>query len=408
MLCFAACLGLSQPAWSETDHDDFDVVRDESISLDSLLDAAVERQPQLGVLEASGARAAAESAFGNRWFPDAMELSGYHLSDRAFKDRGLHENEVAVSMPLWMPGEKKAQVALGEAMVSAQDSRRAEFRWRVSGRVRQQVWQTAMTERQWKLALEQESRLAQTLEQVRELTRAGDLSRADELAMVQELAIWKAERMTLHAAYQDSVREYFALVGTTRFPTDISENLSAREEINDEHPALQMALDQLASEQAALERAREQASARPAVQVFWRDFRADDMQPEDNALGIGLAVPLGRSPRKHVAIAEANENLAYAQSRVLEIRRDLGLGLHEARHWLDTIRLKLENSESMVQAARERHRLDQAAFELGEFSLREWLRRLSQTKEIEQSHQLLQMQEGAAIASFNQAVGDTL
>jgi tRNA threonylcarbamoyladenosine modification (KEOPS) complex Cgi121 subunit len=52
--------------------------------------------------------------------------------------------------------------------------------------------------------------------------------------------------------------------------------------------------------------------------------------------------------------------------------------------------------------------MDKLAFELGEIPLREWLRRLAQQKQIERAHELLLLQQGAAIASYNQAVGETL
>ena len=48
------------------------------------------------------------------------------------------------------------------------------------------------------------------------------------------------------------------------------------------------------------------------------------------------------------------------------------------------------------------------AFELGEFCTREWLRRISRFREIERSHELLLIQQGAAIAAYNQAVGESL
>jgi outer membrane protein TolC len=224
---------------------------------------------------------------------------------------------------------------------------------------------------------------------------------------MQELALWKAETMTLEAAYQDAIREYRTLTGMERIPADISEPLSEREVIGDDHPALQMAMHELAAVDASAEVAQQTGTVRPSVQLFWRGYRGDRAAPDVNALGLGVAIPLGRSPSRGPQIARANEDLARAHARLTELRRMLDLNLHEARHQLHTSRRQLENSTAMVEAAAERHRLDQLAFELGEFSLREWLRRLSETRKIQQSHELLLMQQGAAIASYNQAVGET-
>ena len=403
-----AGLLISGNSWAASEHDEASVRFDSQITLSSLLETTLERHPYAGVLRAGQDTAEAEITFGKHWFPEVMEVTGFHLSDRQLDDIGVYENEVALSLPLWLPGEKKAQTALGEAASTAQASRETEFRWRASASLRQHLWQLMLVRRQWELALEQEQRLQDVLEQVTIFTEAGDFSRADQLATMQELAIWKSETMTLEAGYQDSVREYRLLTGLLRVPSDISEELSEEQEIREDHPALQMAMDRFAEAAASSEVTRQSNSARPSVQVFWRGFRGDRTSPDVNALGLGLAVPLGQSPRRGPEIARANEGLAHAEAQLLETRRRLDLQLHEARHLLKTTRDQLANSRTMVEAASERYRLDKLAFELGEFSVWDWLRRLSEFKKIEQSHELLLMQQGAAIASYNQAAGETL
>jgi len=405
---FLVGLLISDSSWAASEHDEADVRFDSQLTLSSLLETTLERHPYTGVLRAEQETAEAEITFGKHWFPEVMEVTGFHLSDRQLDDIGAYENEVALSLPLWLPGEKKAQTALGEAASTAQVSREAEFRWRVSASLRQKLWQLMLARRQWELALEQEQRLQDVLGQVTIFTEAGDFSRADQLATMQELAIWKSETMTLEAGYQDSVREYRLLTGLLRAPADISEMLTEEQEIREDHPALQMAMDRYAEAAASSEVTHQGNSARPSVQVFWRGFRGDRTSPDVNALGLGLAVPLGQSPRRGPKIARANEGLAIAEAQLLETRRRLDLQLHEARHLLKTTGEQLANSRTMVEAASERYRLDKLAFELGEFSVWDWLRRLSEFKKIEQSHELLLMQQGAAIASYNQAAGETL
>jgi len=407
-LLLLAGLLISGASWAASEHDEANVHFDSGLTLSSLLETTLERHPHAGVLLAGQGTAAAEITYGKHWFPEVVEVNGFHLSDRQLDDIGAYENEVALSLPLWLPGEKRAQTAFGEAASTTQVSREAEFRWRVSATLRQQLWQLVLARRQWELALEQEQRLQEVLEQVIIFTEAGDFSRADQLATMQELAIWKSETITLEAGYQDAVREYQTLTGLSGIPSDISELLSEEQDIREDHPALQAAMDQLAEAAASSEVMRQGNSARPSLQVFWRGFRGDRTSPDVNALGLGLAVPLGRSPRRGPEIARANERLASAEAQLLETRRRLDLQLHEARHVLKTTREQLQNSNTMIDAASERYRLDKLAFELGEFSVWEWLRRLSEFKKIERSHELLLMQQGAAIASYNQAAGEIL
>ncbi len=395
-------------AWAVEAHEAETLQLNDKLTLASLLDITLERHPQAGVLAARSATVDAQTRYADRWLPDTTGLTAFHMSDSAFDDYGAYENEVALSFPMWLPGEKKAQTHFGEMLTTSQVSDEAEFRWRVSGQLRQQLWQLKLALRQWELALEQEQRLADVLAQVTLFAEAGELSRADQLATMEELAISKGETLLLEAEYMDAIRTYRSFTGLETIPAQIEETPSAIEEIGQDHPAMRQALDHVAESSASTELVRERSNQRPSVDVFWRGFRGDESAPEINALGIGFAMPLGKSPRRDPEVAKAFEEFASAQAGLLETRRALDLQLHEAEHVLHTTRARLENSETLIKAANERHRLDKLAFELGEFSTREWLRRLSRFREIERSHELLLIQQGAAIAAYNQAVGESL
>jgi len=381
---------------------------DANLTLAALLDATLARHPQAATLAAQAATSDAESRYARRWLPDTTGLNGYHMSDKAFDDTGAYENQVALTFPLWLPGEKSAQARLGEVMTVAQASNEAELRWRVSGQLRQLLWQLEASRRQWQLALEQEQRLRDVMAQVTLFAESGELSRADQLATMEELATWKGETMLLEAEYMDAMRSYRSFTGQDAIPADFGENLSEVQEIAEDHPALRRALDRLAEKSAATDVVRERSNARPSVDVFWRDYRGDRHTPVIDSLGIGFAIPIGKSPRREPETARAYEAVAAAQADLFATKRQLELQLHEASHVLHTTRERLENSETLVKAADERLRLDKLAFELGEFSTTEWLRRLSRFKEIERSHELLLIQQGAAVAAYNQAVGETL
>jgi len=404
----AGLIAASAPVLALEEHEDISIRYDADLSLSSVLETTLQRHPQAGRLSARAARAEAENGYAQRWFPEASELSAFHMSDRAFDDIGAYENEVALSFPMWLPGEKKAQTGLGKVLSDAKASNERAFRWRVSAQLRQLLWQIKASGRQWELAVEQENRLNDLLSQINIFTEAGDLARADQLATLQELARWKAETLKLEAEYQDAARAYIAVTSLNVVPANLEEKLNETQQVQAAHPALQVAMDRVEEESASHNLARERNTVRPSLDVFWREFRGDRSGLDVNALGIGFSLPLGKSPRQSVDVARANEDLSRAESELLQTRRELDLQLHEARHLLHTTRLQLQNSFVMVETATERFRLDQLSFELGEISTQEWLRRLSQFKDIEQSHELLLIQEGAAIAAYNQAVGETL
>jgi len=404
----AAGVFTQSAAWAIQEHEAEELRLNDDLTLSSLLDMTVERHPQAGILAARSATVDAETKYARRWIPDSTALTAFHMSDQAFDDNGAYENEVALSFPMWLPGEKKAQSHLGEVLSASRVSDEGEFRWRVSGHLRQQLWQLKLAVRQWQLAAEQEQRLAEVMAQVTLFAEAGELSRADQLATMEELAIWKGETMLLEAEYMDAIRLYHSFTGLETVPAQIDETLSELTTIDENHPALKQAMDHLAESSASTDVIRERSNLRPSLDIFWRGFRGDRHSPDVDALGIGFAMPLGKSPRREPLVAKAFEELAGAQADLLETKRLLELQLHEANHLLHTTRDRLENSEDIVKAATERHQLDKLAFELGEFSTREWLRRLSRFKEIERSHELLLIQQGAAIAAYNQAVGESL
>lgn len=403
-----AVLLAAPAAVAQESHEGSPISFDEQLTLHDLAVAARERHPDLGLLAAQQGRANAEQDYAGRWFPESSLLRGYHLSDSAFDDIGLYEDEIAVSLPLWMPGERKSRSSLASALSTSTASGEAEFNWRVSSELRTALWQLIAARRQWELAGEQEANLAKVLEQAIIFEEAGEISKGDRLAVLQELATWKAETMSLEAQYQDAARSFRALTGAGSLPADFTEELSTTEEIHEDHPALRMARDRMRELSAAVEAMRQGNNFRPSLQLFWRGQRPDQASSQLDSIGIGFELPLGRSPSRGPEIALVNEALAQAEAQYLRQQRELGLQLHEAEHTLHTTELQLTNSYELMNAAEQRRGLDQLALELGEISMQEWLRRLSGYKTIQRTHELLLLQKGAAIAAYNQAVGETL
>ena len=146
------------PCRAAAEHHETEIHFDPQLTLSALLETTVARQPRAVVLTAERATAEAEAAYGKHWIPEAPELGGFHMSDRPYDDIGAYENEVALSLPLWLPGEKRAQAQLGEAASLASESGARDYRWQVSGALRKQIWALMIARRQWELAVEQEQR----------------------------------------------------------------------------------------------------------------------------------------------------------------------------------------------------------------------------------------------------------
>lgn len=378
------------------------------LTLVELADAARQRHPEYGMLAARDERARAEQAYADHWFPDTTQLSGFHISDSALDDTGFYEDEISLSLPLWLPGEKKTQNMLAEAALETSASAGDAFAWRVSGEVRRALWDVLLTQRDLELAAQQETQLEQVLEQAVILEEAGDIALGDRLAVNQELASWRSEMLNLEAYYQDALRAYLALTAADALPRDPNETRSSVETITDEHPALRFARDRFEQVSASLATKQESNAFRPAVQFYWRGTRPDQPSQRIDALGVGLQLPLGKSPARRPELAILNEDMARAQADYLALRRELELGLHEAEHTLHTIDRQMENAKVLMEAAEQRRELDLLSLELGDISVQEWLRRQQSYREILRMHQRLLLQHDAAIAAYNQAAGESL
>lgn len=393
---------------SEDGEDTLTLAVSDQLTLVELAEAARQRHPELGMVAARNARARSEQAYADHWFPDSTQLSGFHISDRALDNTGFYEDEVSLSVPLWLPGEKKTQNLLAEAALETSESASAAFSWRVSGEVRRALWDVLLTQRDLELAMQQEAQLELVLEQAVILEEAGDIALGDRLAVDQELASWRSEMLNLEAYYQDALRYYLALTAVDALPRDPNETRSSVEAISDEHPALRFARDRFEQASATLATKQESNTFRPAVQLYWRGTRPDQPSQRIDALGVGLQLPLGKSPARKPELAILNEEMARAQADYLALRRELELGLHEAEHTLHTIGRQLENAQVLMDAAEQRQELDRLSLELGDISVQEWLRRQQSYRDILRMYERLLLQHDAAIAAYNQAAGESL
>jgi len=400
--------GMPGVAGAADDYENLILGVNDQLTLDELAAEARRNHPEFGLVAAHDERARAEQAYADHWFPERTQLGGFHMTDQPLDDTGFFEDEVSLNVPLWLPGEKRTQNLLAAATLDTSESAANAFAWRVSGEVRRALWDVLLTQRDLELAVEQETQLEQVLEQAVIFEEAGDIALGDRLAVNQELATWRGEMLNLEADYQDALRSYVALTSIKALPRDAREVLSSITEVSDAHPALRFAQDRYAQASADLATSEESNAFRPAVQFYWRGTRPDQPSPRIDALGVGLALPLGKSPSRGPELAAMNEAMAQAQANYLSLRRELELGLHEAEHTLHTIERQLENSRILMEATSKRQELDLLSLELGDISVQEWLRRQQSYREITRLHERLLLQNGAAIAAYNQAAGESL
>lgn len=378
------------------------------LGLADLLASTRQRHPQAGMLIAARRRADAVRYQADRWIAGASSLSAFHIGDGLLDDNGFYEDEIALSLPLWLPGEKAAHQRHAETLEQNSQSRAAAWDWQLSGEVRSALWRVIFARNEWRMAGKQAEILDELMQGAERLEEAGDIAEGDRLAVAEEQAAWASHTIEKEAEYQDAVRYYRTLTGADALPAEPQETLSVRQELGEAHPALLDARDRLAAARLRMAALEESSGIRPAVQLFWRGTRPDRNTPRTDALGVGLEVPLGRSPARRILLAELDLEMAEAEARLLGLQRDLQMALHEAEHRLHTAERRLEAAAARLNAAEQRRSMDRLALELGELSTQEWLRRFNGWREAKLAQERLLIEQAAATAAYNQAVGESL
>lgn len=117
--------------------------------------------------------------------PPSVELS--HRNDRLQSNNGARETEVALAVPLWLPGQKSAKQQAADSLSSLSQLSETEGKLRVAETVRELYWQIAQLQASQALSKQQSSTFAAIASDVDKRVKVGDLARADALAAKGEL-----------------------------------------------------------------------------------------------------------------------------------------------------------------------------------------------------------------------------
>ena len=167
------------------------------VSLRTAFDAAWQRA--VAAREADGQRRRADverTSAARLWAaPPTLELS--HRDDRLHGNAGRRETEIALAVPLWLPGQRAARAGTADAAAAQAQAAEQVARLRLAGELREAAWQLAGLQADVAQADAQALSLRQLADDVQRRVRAGDLARADSLAA-------QAEHLAATAAVADA------------------------------------------------------------------------------------------------------------------------------------------------------------------------------------------------------------
>lgn len=367
-------------------------------TLREALDAASARAPSLRTVEAGREVVAAERYAADRLFPGTPVLG---LGQREGQG-GKRETELEIATPLWLPGQRRASVALADARIEDNTAALTARRWALAGELRARVATALAAKADVELARARLENDRQLAEDVARRVKAGDLAHADLLLARSEVLLAETALLDAESLLARAMNDYRVLTGLAALPTDAEEAVGAAPA---EHPALAAARSNGDMARAGLELARRNRRDAPELGVQLqraRDASGDDFR---NSLRFGLRIPFSGDARNRPLLAAAHGELARTEAERDRAVAELEGEQATARGELANAERGLELAVARRDAAAERLRLMRRGFELGELSLVQLLQARGQASEAEAAARRAGLSRAAARARLNQALG---
>jgi outer membrane protein, heavy metal efflux system len=379
-------------------------------SLRQVFDAAWARQPEAMALQARRDAARSEQAAAKAWTPEPAALELSHKTDRLNRRQGAREQEVGVTVPLWLPGERDRSAALAESMGEAVESHATAAQLRTAAIVREAWWQWQRARIDVDSASEHLDNTRHIAADVARRTRAGDLARADQHQADGAVASAEASMAQAEAGLAAARQPLRALAGAAVAPSKAAAALAepdpgAAAAGLEAHAALQALKDRAAIVERAAMLATTQSRANPELMLATTRDRSAWGEAAQQTLTLGLRIPFGGGPRFEARIASARAEASEVQAQLALERERLIAERETALARVDSSRRQLAAAERRAQLARESRSFFDKSFRLGETDLPTRLRIEGESAEADRQAAHTRIELAAAISAWRQALG---
>lgn len=381
------------------------VMAEESVTLKSLTnyvyDTAPARQGESSLQNLSDARKTRASTL----FADPATISFNHFNDGIGSGDGAREFESAVSMPLWLPGQKRQQQNWSQELANQLPYYQQRLRLQASGLVRQHVWQVMHAAA---LVRQADTRLdnAQALkDSVDKRVAAGDLPETEQLLAQSHLLAMQNQRQDAQNQLQKAINQYHYQTAQRSLPADVEENLPAQRQITAEHPLLAELSQQVATLRSEMHNARYAGAVNPSVSLGMKRERGAGNEPFNNSLGLGVTVAIGDQPYSEPAIAEVAKTMADVEIQRQQLKKQLEAQLMAQLDQLQAQQAQQAMLRKQYEISAAYLERQQKSFDYGQIDLMTLLRVEAQTDANRAEVQMLEIAIGQSIAEINQTLG---
>ncbi len=372
-------------------------------NLRDALEAAWLRQPRAQAQAARESEYAARRGAASALTPEPPAIAFGHRTDQVNRNEGRREWEAELSLPLWLPGQKRRQTAVVDAERGQFDTMVAAAKLKIAGEVRDAYWQARLAETELALVRRKVEEAAALAGDVARRVKAGDLARVDSN---QAQAAEHSARGALADAGQKAfrARQAFAtLTGMASLPVE-GERPGAPIALDD-HPELVALQRAVATAQVKLTQATLDRRDSPELALAMTRERGAFDHPFDNTVALRFRLPFATEARNQPRIAGANAEMIEAQAAYRLERSKLAAEIDAARRELAQAEAVRKLAESRFALLVDTHLLLVKAFSLGELDLVSRLRAENERFEAELNRDRAALEASRAISRLNHALG---
>lgn len=340
-------------------------------TLREAMEHAWERASQVHVAAGRRVEVEASRTVADSWFPEPPAIGLAEKSDRFNRNAGEREREIELALPLWLPGQRDARLALAAKDAADADADLAAARLDIAGELRAAIRDLATARSELDIVGERLETAEKLAANVARREKAGDLARTDLLLTREETLSAKSALAEARNRERQAFERYRFLTGLEHLPVDIAEDIVPPGTMR--HPRLRLAETTLERARAGMQVAREDRRSPPELSIGVRQARGDFAAPNTNTVRIGIRIPFATAARNAPKIAAANAELIRAEAGLRQIVAGLDAEQRAAQAGLENAEAVHQAAQARAGLAAERLALQEKAFTLGELGLTEYM-----------------------------------
>ncbi|MBC7697223.1 MAG: TolC family protein [Bacteroidia bacterium] len=386
-------------------HDD-ELAIDSTLTLRRLVEKALPHYPNTQLLNAKKLELEARQIQAKSFLPSASSLVLRNQNDQLTSRRGESEWEFGVDIPIWLSGQRTAREAIAAASELNINNDKQSIQLQLAGMVRDALWDIHLMQGLAHIAKSKLESLTQLQNDVEKRVQLGDLAQKDLLVAQTEALQAEAESINAEAEFQHAKFRYMSLTGLKIIPQEFTEIKSAKNNLDEAHPALLEANGKIALSNELRNLAHIESRENPTLTVGARSLRGAFDNQYNDSIGLTLRIPLQSESRNAPLTALAEMHYAESQVHLSQLNILLTAAMHEAEHNLEVGSKQLDVLTKQNVIAQQNLNISRKAFQLGELDLSDLMRIQTQTFNTERTLKNQQVQQLWNIARYNQAVGE--